>query len=191
MSFSLRFHESHLPIFSNNWRRFMLWGLVLTVLGLFAISATAFTTLLSVVAIGFVFFIGGAIIAADTLTFWWGRWHGFTLHLAVALLYLYVGLTLIGNPVASAAPLTLVVGVFYLVIGAFRIGTSSSLQLPGWGWNVINGVVSFILGLLIVTNWQAASMFLIGLFVGIDLFFCGIAYIMAALAAKSLSSRTR
>jgi len=188
MSFTIRFHDTHLPVFSNNWRRFMLWGVALVLLGLFAISAAAFTTMLSVVILGFVFFLGGAIIAADTFSFWWGKWSGFILHSVVALLYFYVGLTLIGNPVESAAPLTMLIGVFYLVIGAFRIGTSSSLQVPGWGWNLVNGIISFILGLLIITNWQEASFFIIGLFVGIDLLFLGWTYIMAALAAKTMKA---
>ena len=189
MSFSLRFHETHLPVFSNNWRKFMLWGIALILLGLFAISAATFTTMLSIVILGFVFFIGGAVIAADTFTFWWNKWSGFFLHLIVAALYLYVGITLIGNPVGSATALTMLLGVFYLVIGAFRIGTSSILQVPGWGWNLTNGIISFILGLLIITNWQEAGLFIIGLFVGIDLLFCGVTYVMAGLAAKTLKLR--
>lgn len=190
MSLSFRFHDHHLPVFSNNWRRFLFWGIALVILGLVAISASAFTTLISVVALGFVFFAGGLIIAADTFTFWWNKWGGFFLHLIVALLYLYVGITLIGQPVESAGAITMLLGLFYLVIGAFRIGTSASLQMPGWGWSLTSGIIAFILGVLIITNWQEASFFIIGLFVGIDLVVVGWTYIMAALAAKTLKHRS-
>lgn len=189
MSFSFRFHDNHLPIYGKNWPRFMVWGIALMLLGLFAITAAAFTTLISVVILGFVFFIGGVIMAADTFTFWWHRWGGFFLHFIVAVLYLYVGITLIGQPADSAAALTMLLGIFYLVIGAFRIGTSTSLQAPNWGWSLTNGIISFVLGILIITNWQEASMFIIGLFVGIDLFFLGLTYVMAALSAKKFRSR--
>lgn len=189
MSFTFRFHDHHLPVFSNNWRRFMLWGIALILLGLFAISASAFTTLISVVALGFLFFIGGAVMVTDTLSFWWGKWGGFFLHLVISALYLYVGLTLIGQPAASAAALTMLLGLFYLVIGAFRIGIACSLQVPGWGWNLLSGIIAFLLGILIITNWQEASMFIIGLFVGVDLIFVGWTYVMASLTAKTLKHR--
>jgi uncharacterized membrane protein HdeD (DUF308 family) len=189
MGLSLRFHDDHLPVYGNNWRRFMAWGVALVLLGLFAIAAATLTTLISVVIIGFVFFIGGVIIAADTFTFWWNKWSGFFLHIIVAALYIYVGITLIGKPVESAAALTMLLGLFYLIIGAFRIGTSASLQTPHWGWTLTGGIIAFILGIMIITNWQAASFIIIGLFVGIDLFFWGMTYIMAALAAKRLQAK--
>jgi uncharacterized membrane protein HdeD (DUF308 family) len=181
---SFRFLDTHLPVFGKNWPRFMAWGIVLMLVGLFAISAAAFTTMISVVVLGFVFFIGGVIIAADTFTFWWHNWSGFFLHFIVAALYIYVGITLIGRPAESAAALTMLLGIFYLIIGAFRIGTSASLQAPNWGWSLTSGVISFMLGILIITNWQEASFFIIGLFVGIDLFFLGLTYVMIALSAK-------
>jgi len=40
------------------------------------------------------------------------------------------------------------------------------------------------LGILIMESWPESSLYIIGLFVGIDLFFCGWAYIMVAFAAR-------
>lgn len=187
MSLSIRFDDQHLPSFGKNWPRFLFWGIVLLLLGIAAICASTVATLISVVILGFFIFFGGAIILIDTLTFWWGKWGGFLLHSLAAILYLIVGLILIMNPVEGSISLTLLLGAFYVVIGLYRIFYSSSSKAPRWGWSLVNGIISFILGILILASWPASSLFIIGLFVGIDLVFSGWTYIMAALAARSIT----
>lgn len=185
MSLLLPFDAEHMPAFGKNWSRFFLWGVALVILGCIAISAAAFTTLLSVVFIGFLIFFAGIVTIVDTFTFWRGKWQGFLLHLLIAILYLAVGLMLINNPVEGSVSLTLLLGVFYILAGIVRILFASTLQAPKWGWGWLNGVVTLILGILIITNWPESSLFIIGLFVGIDLLFFGWAYIMSALAARN------
>lgn len=189
MSLSMRFTDQHLPSFGENWLRFLIWGIVLTVIGLFAIYASTFATLLTMVILGFVVFFSGSIIFVDALTFWWGKWSGFFLHLVVALLYLAVGMILIMNPLEGSISLTLLLGIFYLIIGLFRIFNSSSTQTPRWGWALFSGLINFVLGVLILANWPSSSLFIIGLFVGIDLVFVGWSYIMAGLAGKAIAQR--
>lgn len=184
MSFLLPFDTEHLPAFGKNWRRFFLWGIGMVILGYLAISAATFTTLLSVVFIGFLLFFSGAIVAVDTLTFWWGKWSGFFIHLLVAILYLSVGVMLMQNPIEGSVSLTLLLGVFFIVTGLIRI-LLSSLKTPRWKWALLNGIVTLILGVLIISHWPASSLFIIGLFVGIDLLFFGLAYLMSALAARN------
>ncbi len=184
---SMRFHDLHLPAFGKNWKWFLLWGIGLIILGLLSISESAFATLISVVIFGYLIFFSGAIVLIDTITFWRGRWRGFLLHLVVALLYLTIGFILIMNPVEGSVSLTLLLGLFYLVIGVFRIGMSTSARLPNWGWSLFNGIVTVILGMLILSSWPASSLFIIGLFIGIDLVFLGVSYIMYALAAQKIA----
>lgn len=189
MGFSTRFDDLHLPVFGKNWLRFFLWGIALVVLGIVAIYASTFATLLSVVLIGFLIFFGGSVLLIDTLSFWWGRWGSFFWHLLAAILYLGVGAVLILNPLEGSISLTLLLGVFYVVIGLTRIFLSSSSQMPQWGWSLVNGLITFTLGVLILASWPASSLFIIGLFVGIDLVFSGLNYMMLALAARRVSKR--
>lgn len=186
MSLLFGLNEHHRLAFGNNWRRFLLLGILISILGLVVIAAAEFTTLLSVVFLGFVIFLSGLVIATDTFTFWRGKWTGFLLHFILAVLYLLVGITLIAHPVAGAISLTLILGIFYIITGVMRIGFTSLLQTPHWGWGWLNGLITLILGILILNSWPVSSLFIIGLFVGIDLFFCGWTYIMAALAARKL-----
>jgi uncharacterized membrane protein HdeD (DUF308 family) len=176
-----------LSLFSKNWLFFLLWGITLTVLGAVAISAAAFTTLVTVIFLGVLILLSGVVIVIDTFTFWWGKWAGFFLHLLIGALYLTVGWMLIQSPVEGSVSLTLLLGVFYVLIGVFRFGFSLSARLPRWKWGFFNGIISLLLGILILANWPESSLFIIGLFVGIDLLFCGIAYVMTALAARSMA----
>lgn len=186
MSLILGLDTQHLPAFGSNWRKFLILGIILVILGLFAISAATFTTLLSVMLIGFIILFTGAIILYDTLSFWRRKGSGFFLHLLFAVLYLIIGAVLVMNPVAGSVSLTLMLGIFYIVIGFLRVAFAPTLRAPHWGWAWFNGVITLFLGILIITSWPASSLYIIGLFVGIDLFFCGWAYIMSAIAARKL-----
>ena len=47
------------------------------------------------------------------------------------------------------------------------------MALPGWGWQVADGLVTLALGLLVLAEWPGSGLWVIGLFVGIDLIFYG------------------
>lgn len=185
MTLSLRISNKDINAY---WGWFLAWGILLLVLGIAAISAATLTTLISVLFLGFVITIGGVVIMIDTFTFWWRRWQGFILHLLIALLYLVVGVMLINNPVAAAASLTLFLGILYIFAGIFRVIYSLTVKLNRWGLSFFSGLVSLLLGILIVSSWPSSSLFIIGLFVGIDLVIAGWVYIMGALTAKNLGN---
>lgn len=184
MSISGRFIDQHLPHFSKNWGLFFLWGIVLMLTGVCAISAVAFTTLVSIVVLGFVIFFSGCVVLIDSITFWRGKQHGFVLHFLGALLYIGAGVLLMSNPVAGSVTITFMLGFLYAFLGIIRIAATASTRLPNWGWGFFNGLISLLIGVLIIMSWPDSSVFVIGLFIGIDLFFLGLAYSMAALAAK-------
>jgi uncharacterized membrane protein HdeD (DUF308 family) len=184
---TLHIQPLDLKVFSKNWYLFLLWGIALTVLGLAAISAATFTTIATVIFLGILILLSGVVVIVDTFTFWWGQWRGFFLHLLMGVLYTAVGIMLVQTPVEGSMSLTLILGILYVLLGASRLSFSLSTRLPRWKWSCFNGVISLLLGILILANWPESSLFIIGLFVGIDLLFCGISYVMTALAARSLS----
>lgn len=184
---SMQFDNQDLSAFGKNWLWFFIWGIVLIALGALAISASTLTTMISVVFLGVLILLSGVVILLDTFSFWRRNKGSFFLHLCMSLLYLFVGVTLIKDPVAGSYSLTFLLGLLYTIVGIFRLVFSSSVRLPRWGWHFFNGIVTLLLGILILSNWPESSLFIIGLFVGIDLLFCGFAYVMAALTAKSMS----
>lgn len=167
----------------NSWRWILGWGVALIILGLLAISFATFTTLLSVVLLGALILAGGLFVIIDAFYFWRHR-HGFFLRFSMGLLYSIVGLIFIFGPVLGSAAITLLLAVLFILLGISRIVSSTALQLPRWKWSLASGIITLILGVMILAEWPASGLFIIGLFVGIDLMLFGWAYVMVALFAR-------
>jgi len=90
------------------------------------------------------------------------------------------------RPVMSAEGLTLVMGMFFLIAGLFQLIAALWAHLPGWGWQALSGVVTSILGVLVLAGWPASGLWVIGLFVGIELIFYGWAWIALAIGLHKM-----
>ena len=73
-------------------------------------------------------------------------------------------------------------------IGASR-GRKLVEHFDGWGWVLVNGLVTLALGIMIWRRWPEASFWVIGLFVGIDLLFAGWSWVMTAVAVRTLAGK--
>lgn len=184
MSFSAQFIDQHLDAFRKNSGWFFVWGLLLMAAGIFAVSAAAFSTIVSVIVLGFLILFAGFVLLLDSVTFWRGKDHGFTWSLLASFIYIAAGTLLISNPVEGSVSITFLLGILYTILGLARIFFYGMVKLPQWGWSFANGIITLLIGILILMSWPASSFFVIGLFVGIDMFFCGLAYTMAAIAAR-------
>jgi uncharacterized membrane protein HdeD (DUF308 family) len=189
MTLSARFIDLHLAAYSKNWDKFLMWGIVLMLIGVLAVTATAMTTLVSIMVLGFLLLFSGCVILLDTFTFWHGKDHGFVTHLLAAVLYIAGGTILLTNPVEGSVTITLLLGMIYTLLGLTRLFFATAIRLPSWGWTFSNGLITLLIGILIISSWPQSSLYIIGLFVGIDIFFCGLAYTMAAFALKNKSRR--
>jgi uncharacterized membrane protein HdeD (DUF308 family) len=156
---------------------FLLLGLAMAAAGTFAIgwACTATVTVTAMWLFGFILL--GSGLAEIVHSFWVGRWSGMIVHLLLGVLYVLVGFLVIDQPENAAVQVTLLIAIFLMVSGVFRIILSVSEQFTGWGWVLLNGAVTFFLGLMIYKQWPASSLWVIGLFIGIDLIFNGWAWI--------------
>jgi uncharacterized membrane protein HdeD (DUF308 family) len=46
-----------------------------------------------------------------------------------------------------------------------------------WIWVLLSGVITLLLGLLILAHWPVSSLYILGVFLGIDLIMAGAAWI--------------
>ena len=90
------------------------------------------------------------------------------------------------RPVKSAEVITAFMALFFLVGGLFQIVGSVALALPGWGWLAADGLITLVLGMLVLAEWPASGLWAIGLFIGIDLVFYGCAWIALALGLHNM-----
>jgi uncharacterized membrane protein HdeD (DUF308 family) len=93
---------------------------------------------------------------------------------------------LVRHPDAGADGITILLACLFMVGGVFRTVVAGVVQFPRWGWTVFSGVVSVILGIILIGNWPAASTFFIGTAIGIDLILDGSALVGFAGAIHSL-----
>ena len=168
---------------SRNWGWLLALGILMIILGVVAMAAPVVATIAIQVMLGWLLVISG--IAEGIHAFMVKEWRGFLLELLSAVLYLGVGLLLLVDPLKGAVALTLILGVFLLVVGIFKIITALRVrEHRGWGWLLASGIVSVVLGVMIWAQWPASGLWVIGLLVGIQLLFTGWSLVMLALVAR-------
>ncbi len=169
----------------RNWGWFLGLGIALVLLGTIALGASVATTIASVLLFGWLLIIGGLLEGIHA--FWREKgWGGFFIDLLTGILYVVVGFLMVANPAETALTLTLLIALFLMFSGIFRIVTALIVRFPHWGWLLLNGVVNLILGVAIWRRWPWDGLWVIGLFIGIDLIFNGWSLIMLGLAAKKI-----
>jgi uncharacterized membrane protein HdeD (DUF308 family) len=168
----------------HNWGWFLLFGIALVVLGAVAVVRSVAATVVSMLFFGWLLLIAAGIEVAQTVMV--GKWAGMFQHMAGAVLFGVVGFLIIWRPVVTAEILTLLMGAFFLVAGLFHIVAPAMISLPDWGWHVLNGIITLILGILVLAQWPVSGLWVIGLFVGIELIFYGVAWSALALHLRAM-----
>ncbi|MCI0492273.1 MAG: HdeD family acid-resistance protein [Planctomycetes bacterium] len=178
--------QHELQAFRDQWWCFLALGVALVIFGSIAIAYPAITSIAVTVLLGFLVLASG--IAQIVSSFWAGKWSGMLLHLLIGLLYTIIGLMVVETPVKSTASLTLLIAIFLIVAGVFRIAVALAERFTNWGWVLLNGGVTLLLGMLILRQGKEfgpSLLWFIGLFVGIEMIFNGWSWIMLALGLRN------
>jgi uncharacterized membrane protein HdeD (DUF308 family) len=169
----------------HNWGWFLAFGIALALLGVLAVMRAVAATVVSMLFFGWLLLIAAGIEVVQAIMV--GRWAGLYHHWLGAVLFGVVGALIVWRPVVTAEILTLLMGAFFLVAGLFQLITPFIVSLPDWGWHALNGLITLVLGILVLAQWPLSGLWVIGLFVGIELIFYGIAWIALALRLRSLA----
>ena len=157
------------------WGRFMALGIVFVTLGLFSIFYSGIATTATVLVLGWMLLISGVMSLIQS--FWIRNWSGFFLFFLNALLQGVLGYMLLRHPLAGAAGVTLLLGSLFVVGGLFRMVGASLLKFPSWGWAVFSGLVSLVLGVVVLAHLPVMTVFFLGIVVGVNLLTDGIAFV--------------
>ena len=135
-----------------------------------------------------VYFIGAVILVQGVVQlihcFKAKAWSAFAWNLLVAVVYIIAGGLVLARPLSAAIVLTLVLAVFFLVEGGIKLGMAFKVKpAPNWKWILFSGIMGLVLGLIILSGWPGDTLWVLGLFLGIDLIFGGWAMIMLAAGA--------
>ncbi len=173
---------------STNWVIFL--SIALIVLGIVAIIAPTIASAFFTAMMGWIALISGIVMIVQSF-----RSHpvrGFWLNLIVGIFYAIAGLYILFNLGAALLALTLAFGILFIVEGIFTIIMAFTQKVGrSMSWLVVlNGVVTLILGIMVLNRWPVSALWLIGLYVGISLLFSGISLLAAALATRKAIGET-
>jgi uncharacterized membrane protein HdeD (DUF308 family) len=122
-------------------------------------------------------------------------WHiramgGLLWQVLLGVLYIGIGVYLLARPVAGLVTLTLALAIYLFAEGLFELILSFQVRpRQGWGWLLLDGIVTLILAIMIWRTWPASTEWVIGTLVGISLIFSGATRLMLSLAARSLVTK--
>ncbi len=168
----------------KRWGWFLGLGILLVILGVVAIGSSVLFTLATMVFIGWLLIVAGIAQAGHAFTC--KAWGGFFVDLLTGVLYTVAGFLIVSNPGETAITLTLLIAMLLMLGGIFRIVVAVATRFPNWVWLLLSGAVNLLLGISIWRSWPFSGLWVIGLFVGIDMLFNGWSLVMLGLSAKSL-----
>jgi uncharacterized membrane protein HdeD (DUF308 family) len=158
------------------WGWIVALGIVYLLAGFVALGSVAMATVASVFVVGVMMIIAG--VAEMFSAFQFKSWGKFLLWVLLGALYIIAGFVTFENPLLAAALLTLILGVSLVASGIMRIILAFSMkQETPWIWILLSGVITLLLGLLILAHWPVSSLYVLGLFLGIDLIMAGTGWI--------------
>jgi uncharacterized membrane protein HdeD (DUF308 family) len=167
----------------KNWGWMMALGILFIVMGVIALGMPMFVTLVTVIYFGALLLLGGVFQIIDA--FKCKGWKGITWHVLIGLLYIAAAIIIFSDPALSSLTITAMLGGLIIAIGIFRIILGFQVKPDkGWGWLVFSGVVSILLGAIILARWPFSGLVVIGIMVGVEIIFHGWSYVFLSLAAK-------
>ena len=160
---------------------FRITGILLLLIGSISILLPQLITAVLSLFIGSVLILAGLAVA-------YGTWIGYRSSGLVWLkpfVLIIIGLLIAFNPAIVAAALGILLVIYFLLTGFASISFSLDLRpLGGWGWMMLNGVLSITLAIIFLAGWPFSSAALIGILVGISFVFDGISLLAVSRAMK-------
>jgi len=172
----------------RSWGWFLVLGILFMLCGAMCIVGDVTATFVTVLFFGWLLLFSGVVALIHA--FGTRTWSGFFFYLLSALLRGFTGYLLIRYPGAGAAGLTLLLASFFVVGGLFRAIAAGMAQLPRWRWALFSGIVSVVLGIMLLVKMPISSIWFIGFAIGVDLILEGASLVGFATAIHSLPSLT-
>ncbi len=162
-------------------------GVIYSIAGLIALGSVMMATVASVYVVGIMMVIAG--VAEVMNAFQVKTWGSFLVWLLLGALYIVAGFAAFKNPLLAAALLTLVLACALIVSGVMRIVLAFGMQRAApWLWVALSGVITLVLGFMILVRWPVSSLYVLGLFLGIDLIMAGASWVGLGLGLRQNAS---
>ena len=159
-------------------------GIFLLVAGIISVVSPLAAGLSITVVIGVMLLLAG--VAQLLVVFRAGSFGAGLMLALLAILTLIAGGYMISQPLSALATLTLFLAGYFIAMGIIEIiGAFGAKPAAGWGWLLFDGIVSFVLGVMIWSQFPISGVWALGTLVGIRLIMSGWTLIAIGGVAKS------
>ena len=174
MSIFLSLDEQSLDKFNKNAKS---TGIAMLVIGIIGIIFPSLISLTLNFFIGGIFLVSTIILAysayackTQTIMMWFKPFVLFVISLLIFF-----------HPAVVISTLGIILALYFLIDGFAGIVLSVEIKpSKGWSFMLINGVLSLLLGIIVLAGWPLSSVWLVGLLIGISFLLDGIALIAIA-----------
>ncbi len=171
----------------EQWGWLLALGIAMTVLGVIGVGLAFYLTLASVFIFGAFALAAAMMQIAHSFQTRDSAWQGRAHHFVVALIYIAIAGLIFWDPVAASLALTLWLGVAFGVIGTLRIVNALRYHRDShWMLPLVMGIVDWLVAAVIFLGWPATGLWIIGLFVAVELIMNGWLLVFTALAVRRM-----
>lgn len=176
--------EADLAAVRRSWLWLVAGGIIQLIVGGTALLFPVAATIVSVQLFGILLICAAvaqllAVVRAQ-------GWGGSLFAILAGMIYLFAGVVLLEKPMLAAEGYTLLLTMLFFCIGVLRIFAAIAVRYSGWGWALFSGAVSVVLAMLMWQGFPDTALWVVGTFIGIDLTFSAISWIVLGIAAKQI-----
>ncbi len=170
----------------KNWGWLFALGMLFVILGIAGLGMTVALTITSLIFFGAFILVGGIFQLISAFKQKAGK--GMIWNILIALLYIVTGGLVMNNPALASTLITAMIAAMLIAVGIFRIITAFQIKpATGWGFMLVAGILSLMVGVLIYTHWPVSGLWLIGFYIAFEMLSHGIALVTTALSLRKLS----
>lgn len=179
-----------LGMVTKNRKRLMGYGILSLIFGFIGLYMSTMMTITTILILGIFILIVGIVFIVESFSS--PDWQGKLLNLGLSILYIGAGVVTIVNPLAAAVWFTLFLAVFLAMIGILRIIMAFQIKnkTHGWAWVAFGGLLNLLLGVLVYIGWPESGLWVIGMFISIELIIHGINAIVLSRIVKEVQKET-
>jgi uncharacterized membrane protein HdeD (DUF308 family) len=160
-----------------------IYGILFIILGMLGMFFPGIMSLTSAVFVGWLLLFSGIFTAVQTWQVNKKDWLGWL----KSLLFIVVSILIVLDPLSGVVALAIIFTAYFFVDSVLNLILALQLR-PNSGWWIVllNAILSFAIGVyfFISLSNPIKTIWLVGMFVGISLFFDGVMLLTLASAAK-------
>ena len=161
-------------------------GVLFIVLGMIGVAGQVLFSFISVNILGIFLFAGGLLQGVHA--FKSTGWKSVSVQLIFSVLYIAAAIYVWAFPIPALEAITLWLAVIFFITGFLRLVSAfQHRQFAEWFWLALSAAISILMGVLIMNNFPASSLWLPGLLIAIELLLQGWSLLFLGFAARSLT----